>query len=724
MKGRGIFRGVCFTAITFACALIFVTCGGKQSSVAPLGRGLRAPPPTHLWGAPSFQAATPCETTLTEALAELDALPTPEGVDESVFSALKAALREALQNTWTTGVPPVGTGETPVLQTEEKKLVSSPPTGEANRVDDLALTDNGDGTYTLTWSYKNVGDYNQDGIVNIMDITPLAVHFNETADETNEWIDGNEDTVIDIKDITPLAANFLTEVAGYVIEGAPSEFSEFSEVDRAPFVYEEGLSARKGVEYILREEDARDNFWFRVVAYDGEGNLSDVFSNAARRPFIPGNPPEIGSISELAGDSGSAQVFTAQVSGDTPISYRIDFAGGAEPSVITGVIESYEGDHAELTANITLSRGGDLLEPTKNYPAKLTLTNASGEASSDILLSVTAIWHIEEIPKVPGYEDKEFTFLPDYDLAPDGSLWGVHTYAGIEHTFLIHSSEGRFEYEHLEYHGAYDLKVDRNGNPALTAFTQVDFLQYERYFARKVDGVWEEEIVDFAGKELLFDSGNRPVVVFTKSEGTSQQSLWVARKLGEEWELTQVREAGASLYLYAALDSDDKLHIVFNTEDGVYYATVIEDTKTLEGLLLDYEENGNSFSYWAGSLTTGSESSLLGVFAEHQSRTDESTLIAGKATGGSWSFEGIANIGSYSSHGPVGGFDIAEFLGGLKVIFLYFYDASEIVMYVERDGTWQKLPHYVMEVSGEATMKADCDGNPVILGERELASFW
>ncbi|OPX22753.1 MAG: hypothetical protein B1H03_03510, partial [Planctomycetales bacterium 4484_113] len=352
--------------------------------------------------------------------------------------------------------------------------------------------------------------------------------------------------------------------------------------------------------------------------------------------------------------------------------------GGAEPSVITGVIESYEGDHAELTANITLSRGGDLLEPTKNYPAKLTLTNASGEASSDILLSVTAIWHIEEIPKVPG----------------------------------------------LEYHGAYDLKVDRNGNPALTAFTQVDFLQYERYFARKVDGVWEEEIVDFAGKELLFDSGNRPVVVFTKSEGTSQQSLWVARKLGEEWELTQVREAGASLYLYAALDSDDKLHIVFNTEDGVYYATVMEDSKTLEGLLLDYEENGNSFSYWAGSLTTGSESSLLGVFAEHQSRTDESTLIAGKATGGSWSFEGIANIGSYSSHGPVGGFDIAEFLGGLKVIFLYFYDASEIVMYVERDGTWQKLPHYVMEVSGEATMKADCDGNPVILGERELASFW
>ncbi|OPX22166.1 MAG: hypothetical protein B1H03_05065, partial [Planctomycetales bacterium 4484_113] len=83
------------------------------------------------------------------------------------------------QNTWTTGVPPVGTGETPVLQTEEKKLVSSPPTGEANRVDDLALTDNGDGTYTLTWSYKNIGDYNQDGIVNVMDLTPLAVHLGE-----------------------------------------------------------------------------------------------------------------------------------------------------------------------------------------------------------------------------------------------------------------------------------------------------------------------------------------------------------------------------------------------------------------------------------------------------------------------------------------------------------------------------------------------------------------
>ena len=141
---------------------LLLSCGGgKQSSVVsfqssdgttgvparhspapPASFKVGDPPPFQAaenWGAPPFQAATLSGTTLSETLSELDALPTPEGVDETLFSQLKEALSDALQNTWATGVPPVGTGETPVIQGEEKKLVSKPPTGKANRVDDLTL---------------------------------------------------------------------------------------------------------------------------------------------------------------------------------------------------------------------------------------------------------------------------------------------------------------------------------------------------------------------------------------------------------------------------------------------------------------------------------------------------------------------------------------------------------------------------------------------------------
>ncbi len=128
---------------------------------------------------------------LADMLKELEEMPAPAGVVADVFTQLKSALGRQLNTHsqsrrdpaegWVNFSPGGTAGLKPSVLLEKNKLVSKPPTGPANRVTDLTLLDNLDRTFTLTWTYKNVGDYDQNGVVSISDITPLAKHFQETA---------------------------------------------------------------------------------------------------------------------------------------------------------------------------------------------------------------------------------------------------------------------------------------------------------------------------------------------------------------------------------------------------------------------------------------------------------------------------------------------------------------------------------------------------------------
>ncbi len=376
MMSKNILRGILISTTLATFTLLFSTCGGARQPTLQSGAhdvlvGGKDTPETGV-----IQGENGKSVALADVLKELEELEPPPGVDASLFAQIKDALSSEL-STLNAQRSPAEAGST-------GRFVSKPPTGPANRVDDLTLLDNLDGTFTLTWTYKNVGDYDQNGIVAIADITPLAEHFQETAegegDSWRGWIDGNADGIINIQDITPIAENFFSQVWEYVIEGAslttPGDFSEFARVSFVTTNKEQ----RGTASLTFSADDAGLLTTFRVVPVDYENNRGEVSNEVS----LPVSAPIIYSVTPTQGFKNEAYTFTANVSGTRPLSYQWDFGGGANPSLFP----SPPGGADVVTAEVTLA------DTPGDYSALLTVTNQYGEDTYSFTLTVQAreVW--------------------------------------------------------------------------------------------------------------------------------------------------------------------------------------------------------------------------------------------------------------------------------------------------------------------------------------------
>jgi len=83
----------------------------------------------------------------------------------------------------------------------------------------------------LTWKHVLMGDYNQDGVVDIHDLTPLGAHFNEFIDVQSAsadyllFLDTSRDQYVDIYDLTAIGLNWGRTITGYRV------LASFSELD-------------------------------------------------------------------------------------------------------------------------------------------------------------------------------------------------------------------------------------------------------------------------------------------------------------------------------------------------------------------------------------------------------------------------------------------------------------------------------------------------------------
>ena len=130
-----------------------------------------------------------------------------------------------------------GTAVSVSLVTGVAKELSVPPVGAQNVISDLVLTDAGAGQVLLEWTQVNVGDYDLNGEVNIADITPIVLNFQDSYDVLSPealanplyWVDGKHDGEINISDITPIGLHYGSTVVGYnirqngaVLSGSPT----------------------------------------------------------------------------------------------------------------------------------------------------------------------------------------------------------------------------------------------------------------------------------------------------------------------------------------------------------------------------------------------------------------------------------------------------------------------------------------------------------------------
>gem|GEM_PF-6323262 len=466
---------------------------------------------------------------IVEVRQQLAELPTPNGVREELFLLLKQALAAEIERAAKRPSVPIP---------EHWQFVVEYPT---------ALYENGQ--WLLRWACENDGDYNQDGFVNISDITPLAVHFTEAIDQDGRWptptsqpVDGNEDGCVSILDITPLAASFGLGVASYSIEGANDEAGPWETAGSIPFAANTSDYGRLMFEISLGPSPSFR--YFRVVPLDSEGNEWDVSWTLDLEEM----PPVILGIHPWGGQSSQTVAFTGFIGGEEPLACEWDFGGGAEPNV-----------SSEPSPTVALDDPG-------KYRASLTVSNALGTARYAFTLSVEpATWRVQTV----AVEPEEAWWPTSVAFAPDGEpsvAWWVWIGISASGVRFAHSDGSGWEPQDVDS-GAegpgytLSLAYDAEGRPAI-AYESPDSAQLT--LARLQAGEWNVQHVpgtfEASWSDLAFGPSSDARIVYQEYAG----GLFFAEQVNDSWNIDTIEPPTEYVSLCQdAVDSSLTSHVMY-----------------------------------------------------------------------------------------------------------------------------------------------------------------
>lgn len=196
---------------------------------------------------------------------------------------------------------------------------------------------------TLSWRYYSQGDYDQNGIVGITDLTPLGLHFGELGpfdiNSSLAVIDGNSNGAIGLSDLVPIGANFGRRVRGYRIyqsldsgdfpanNAAASTIAWIDEVHEAV-----GNPVIERISYSFILPALVDSAFYWVRPYDGE-----VLDPGASE----GTPSNMLDVAAMLNEAPVADLICHPALGLAPLPVQFYAGGSADPD---GTIVQYDWD--------------------------------------------------------------------------------------------------------------------------------------------------------------------------------------------------------------------------------------------------------------------------------------------------------------------------------------------------------------------------------------------
>lgn len=255
-----------------------------------------------------------------------------------------------------------------------QKVSLKAPLGSGNAIELSAELD-GSNMAHLTWLESLQGDGDNNGDVNISDLTPLGISFGKTpgsgaADSQARDADYDKNGEVNISDITPLGLNLGTSLGGYMVLAGPasdnlSDYDDFARTEMFPGT----LNAASGEltwDWTDTVELAEDTY-FAVIPYDSAGPATRGLQSNAVQLIAP-NPTQ--TVSDVTIELPSGVNLDQDGSGDYIViltENSVDgTAGNAEP--LDGVVESLQ-----LTAMVdTLEDPGNVFDGTSLVVWRLT----------------------------------------------------------------------------------------------------------------------------------------------------------------------------------------------------------------------------------------------------------------------------------------------------------------------------------------------------------------
>jgi len=292
------------------------------------------------------------------------------------------------------------------------------PTGEGCTPRQCDYIDNGDGSVTFSWQYNCTGDYNQDGLVYITDITPVGQHYNANH-SSPDWLaaqlaDGNEDDYITVADLTPIGQHYNTALSGYILEQASAAGGPFSAA--ATVARDEGVADPR-LSYTCTLSTPLDGDWYRVRAYHTEDDSQGAACAPLQLSLLP------------PGDNPVAVAAADVLSGEAPLTVNFSDGGSSDAD---GVIEQWLWDldndlQYEIDATADSGAVAHVYDQAGTYFARLKVVDNDGRWGVDAL--TISVGGASEPPDVQaycmpnqGWAPLTVYFSPFGSTDPDGTI--------------------------------------------------------------------------------------------------------------------------------------------------------------------------------------------------------------------------------------------------------------------------------------------------------------